>query len=123
MNKIFMLFGTIFGALSVAVGAFAAHGLKDFLEQSQRTHTFETAVKYQFYHTLALIMLAIVFDKLHIRWATWSGCGFISGIIIFSGSLYILCFTGARWWGAVTPIGGLLLIAAWALWAWALINS
>ena len=113
MHKFILLFSTISGALSVAIGAFGAHKLKDYLLAIQRTETFETAVRYQFYHTLALLMVGILYFQHQNKWMDWAAYGFAAGIIIFSGSLYILCSTNVGKWGAVTPIGGLALIAGW----------
>ncbi|MDB5256523.1 MAG: hypothetical protein JWM14_1218 [Chitinophagaceae bacterium] len=113
MHKFILLFSTVSGALSVAIGAFGAHKFKDYLLSVQRTETFETAVRYQFYHTLALLMVGIIYFQHQNKWMDWAAYGFAAGIIIFSGSLYILCATNIGKWGAVTPIGGLALIAGW----------
>ena len=104
----------IFGILSVGIGAFGAHGLKPMLLESGRLETFETAVKYQFYHTLALFGLGL----LALIRPNWKGIslsfwGFTSGILIFSGSLYVLCLVGITWMGAITPIGGVAFILGW----------
>jgi len=112
-SKLFALIGISLSALSVVVGAFGAHGLADLLTRTQRTDTFETAVKYQFYHALGIILIAILshlFQQAYIEKAAYL---MLIGIIIFSGSLYILCLTNVSKWGAVTPIGGLFLIVAW----------
>lgn len=104
----------IFGALAVAIGAFGAHGLKPMLEASGRLETFETAVKYHFYHSLALFGLGILalvrpeWKKLNLGY--W---GFSLGILIFSGSLYVLCLSGITWLGAITPLGGVAFILGW----------
>ena len=86
--------------------------------------TFETAVKYQFYHALALVLVGILMQQLAsnpaaLKYLNWSGYGFLIGVLIFSGSLYVLCFTGVTWLGAITPLGGLFMIAGWALLFWA----
>ena len=117
MTKAFLLIGSVTGALSVMIGAFGAHALKDLLTQTNRLDTFETAVKYQFYHALALILLGLLMVKETNKFYTYSGYGFIAGIIIFSGSLYILSLTGTTKWGAVTPFGGLALIIGWIIMA------
>ena len=117
MTKAFLLIGSVTGALSVMIGAFGAHALKDLLTQTNRLDTFETAVKYQFYHALALILLGLLMVKETNKFYTYSGYGFIAGIIIFSGSLYILSLTGTTKWGAVTPFGGLALIIGWIMMA------
>lgn len=113
MDKTFFLLASIFGGLAVALGAFGAHGLSGRLSAADLA-TFETAVRYQFYHALALIGVVVALG----RWpqtglAPWAGWLFVAGILIFSGSLYILVFTGVRWLGAITPIGGVAMIAGW----------
>jgi len=118
-----MIIGCLGGALSVMVGAFGAHALKATLEVTHRGDTFETAVKYQFYHSFALVLLGLVMQKTENQQFNIAGYLFIAGIFIFSGSLYILCLTGIRWLGAITPIGGLALIGGWLLMAWILFKS
>ncbi|GAB3660451.1 DUF423 domain-containing protein [Echinicola sediminis] len=104
------------GALTVAIGAFGAHGLAAVLEKFGRVETFETAVKYQFYHTLAIFMVGILqHNNLQSKKLNASIYAFLAGIIIFSGSLYILSTTGITWLGAITPIGGLAFILGWIL--------
>jgi|SRR5690606_6331877 len=115
MQKLFLLTGSLLGALSVIIGAFGAHALKGTLESTGRLDTFETAVKYQFYHVLALLLLGLLMSRFDHKLLNYAGYSFITGIFIFSGSLYILCLTNVGKWGAVTPIGGLFLIAGWLL--------
>lgn len=104
----------IFGALAVGIGAFGAHGLKPMLESTGRLDTFETAVKYHFYHTLALLALGIWTSvKPGLRKSALSFWGFSLGILIFSGSLYALCLSGITVLGAITPIGGVAFIIGW----------
>ena len=102
----------ILGALAVGIGAFGAHGLKEILTETGRAETFETAVKYHFYHSLA-IFLAIV--KPEWKKLTTAAILMAVGILIFSGSLYVLSLTGITWLGAITPLGGLAFIAGWIL--------
>jgi uncharacterized membrane protein YgdD (TMEM256/DUF423 family) len=124
MAKLFLIIGSLIGAVSVMIGAFGAHGLKPFLEKMGRLETFETAVKYQFYHAFALIFLGIIIQqKAESQHFGISGWLFVFGILIFSGSLYILCLTGIRWMGAITPFGGLALIAGWLFLAWGVLKS
>lgn len=92
-QKVVLLIASVSGALAVAIGAFGAHGLRSMLEAARRMDTFETGVKYQFYHTFALLALALLQPKLGSMAGT-AGWLFTSGIVIFSGSLYILCLTG-----------------------------
>jgi uncharacterized membrane protein YgdD (TMEM256/DUF423 family) len=123
MSKLFLLAGTLFGALSVMIGAFGAHALKSKLLANGRLDVFETAVKYQFYHSLALLALGILMlIKFESKLMDYAGYSFIAGILIFSGSLYILCLTNVGKWGAVTPFGGLFLIAGWLLMFTAILN-
>jgi len=113
MAKLFLIIGSILGGTGVMIGAFGAHALKNILENSGRMETFETAVKYQFYHALALILLGILISNQHHHYYQYSGYSFALGTLIFSGSLYILCMTGITKFGMITPIGGLLMIAGW----------
>jgi uncharacterized membrane protein YgdD (TMEM256/DUF423 family) len=114
--KLFLLAGSLSGALSVMIGAFGAHALKVRLTENGRMDVFETAVKYQFYHSLALLTLGIlILLKFESKLMDYAGYSFMAGILIFSGSLYILCLTNVGKWGAVTPIGGVFLITGWLL--------
>lgn len=98
----------------MAIGAFGAHGLRDMLTKSGRFDTFETAVRYQFYHVLALLVIGALWTaRPELRALGTTAWLWIGGIVVFSGSLYALCFTGITKLGAVAPIGGLLLIAGW----------
>lgn len=117
MQKIFIVAGSILGALGVITGAFGAHALKNLLEKYGRLDTYETAVKYHIYHAIALILTGIILNlkPTSVKSLEWAGYSFITGLIVFSGSLYILCLSGNTWWGRVTPVGGLFLIAGWAL--------
>ncbi len=123
MQKLFLLTGALTGALSVMIGAFGAHALKKLLVENGRLDVFETAVKYQFYHAFALLITGILLLKFQHKLFDYAGISFIAGIIIFSGSLYILCLTNIKWWGAITPIGGLCMIAGWLLLSIALVKS
>jgi uncharacterized membrane protein YgdD (TMEM256/DUF423 family) len=121
MNKFFLQSGTILGALGVMVGAFGAHAFKPMLEATGRLDTFETAVKYQFYHALALVLVGILVQNAGLvaaKWYGWAGYSFLTGTIIFSGALYTICFTGIKAFGAVAPIGGVALIVGWLLLFW-----
>ena len=113
--------GAIVGALSVALGAFGAHALKPMLLATDRLDTFETAVKYQFYHALALLFLGLLLPKIQAdgqRFLRWAGMAFLLGTIIFSGSLYAICFTGITVFGAVAPLGGSSFIVGWLFLFW-----
>ncbi len=115
MYKFFLQFAAISGAIAVSLGAFGAHALKEKLAESGLTGTYETAVSYHFYHTLALLAIGLIAMKFPSSMINWSGYAMIAGLVMFSGSLYLLCLSGMRWLGAITPIGGLALIAAWVL--------
>lgn len=102
------------GMLAVGIGAFGAHGLEPTLEANGRTETFETAVKYHFYHALAILALAIWLQIQPQLTFLKSVMGLlVLGILIFSGSLYVLSLTGINWLGAITPIGGVAFIVGW----------
>jgi uncharacterized membrane protein YgdD (TMEM256/DUF423 family) len=113
MHKLFLIISSISGILAVGFGAFGAHALKDKLQSEGTLDTFQTAVQYQFYHTLALLGIAFLLTKYQSQWLHYAGFSMTFGILIFSGSLYILCLTGMKWLGAITPIGGLLFILGW----------
>ena len=121
MERVFFTLASILGGLAVALGAFGAHALKTRLP-ANLLETFETGVRYHFYHALALglVVVAIqLWPKTNLP--VVAGWLFVVGIVIFSGSLYLLAFTGIRWLGAITPIGGVAFIAGWvclALAAW-----
>jgi uncharacterized membrane protein YgdD (TMEM256/DUF423 family) len=122
-QKIILLIATALGALSVAIGAFGAHALAPMLQATGRTDTFETAVKYQMYHTLALLAVGLLLFKVEhpaLQVAAW--CFFL-GILVFSGSLYTLCMTGITWLGAITPIGGTLMIVGWGALFYAILKA
>jgi uncharacterized membrane protein YgdD (TMEM256/DUF423 family) len=112
MTKAFILSATIFGALGVAAGAFGSHGLEDRLD-ARALDIWQTAVQYEMYHALALLGTAWVADQVSSTAVTVAGICFIVGTLIFSGTLYVLALTGIRWLGAITPIGGVSLIAGW----------
>lgn len=119
MHKNYLVAGAIFGALAVALGAFGAHGLESITSDEKVLHGFQTGVQYQMYHALALLSVAILFEKLPANWMKWAGICFITGIILFSGSLYLLTFfkiqesSAVKFVGPVTPLGGLLFISGW----------
>jgi uncharacterized membrane protein YgdD (TMEM256/DUF423 family) len=112
-NK-FLIIGAFLAFLAVAIGAFGAHGLKPFLSPQMFT-VFETGVRYHMYHSLGVLISGWA-------WVSWSNplfryaaLAFMLGILFFSGSLYVLSLTGVRWFGAITPIGGLLFLIGWVL--------
>ena len=113
MQKLILITGAGFAALSVMIGAFGSHALKGFLEANQRTDTFNTGVTYQFYHSLALLLIGALMFKIPHRFMHYAAWSHIAGIILFSGSLYMLCLTTNNKWGAITPLGGVLFIVGW----------
>lgn len=122
MHTFYLKTAVLLGALAVVSGAFGAHALKQLLSDKYLA-IFETAVRYQFYHVFALLAVGILFKEYPNNYILWSGRLFCFGILIFSGSLYLLTFLeamgqhGFKWLGAITPIGGLCLIAGWILMA------
>lgn len=110
----FIQISGILGALAVGIGAFGAHGLQPILEANGRVATFETAVQYHFYHALAMLGISIWYSIVpEKKVLKWTMVLFLLGILIFSGSLYILSLSGITWLGAITPIGGVAFIIAW----------
>jgi uncharacterized membrane protein YgdD (TMEM256/DUF423 family) len=118
MERLFFALGSLSGFLGVALGAFAAHALKGRVAPDLLV-VFETGVRYQMYHALALLAVAWACTRWPGRAVHASGWLFVAGTMIFSGSLYALSLSGARWLGAVTPLGGLALLAGWLCLAWA----
>ncbi|MCL4798543.1 MAG: DUF423 domain-containing protein [Burkholderiales bacterium] len=115
LAKLFILLGALAGALAVVLGAFGAHALRARLAPDL-LRAFETAVQYHFWHALGLVAIGIV--AIHLPASTalkWSGWLMLAGIVLFSGSLYVLALAGTRWLGAVTPLGGTAFIAGWLL--------
>jgi len=115
VENLFFALGSLSGGIAVALGAFGAHALADRLS-AKDLQTFETSVRYQFYHAFALLAVAYAIN----RWPNSNlpaiaGWLFVAGTVIFSGSLYTLVGTGLRWLGAITPIGGVAFIAGWIL--------
>jgi uncharacterized membrane protein YgdD (TMEM256/DUF423 family) len=114
MDRTFLLFGAVFGFLSVALGAFGAHGLRGRLS-AEMLAIFETGVRYGMYHTLALLVVSAAIGRLgDARLLVSAGWLFVAGIVLFSGSLYALALTGVTTLGAITPFGGLAFLAGWA---------
>jgi uncharacterized membrane protein YgdD (TMEM256/DUF423 family) len=116
--RTFWVLGSLFALLGVAAGAFGAHALRARLSANDLA-IFETGVRYQMYHALALLAVALLLSRAPHSGAATAGWLFTAGIAIFAGSLYVLVLTGNRWLGAVTPIGGVAFLAGWAVLAWA----
>jgi uncharacterized membrane protein YgdD (TMEM256/DUF423 family) len=123
MQNIFLVLASLNGFIAVALGAFAAHGLKNMLSP-ELLNTFQTGVQYQMYHALALLgvgLLALHYPNNPLL--KTSGYLFLLGIVLFSGSLYVLALSGIRWLGAITPLGGVAFLTAWALLAWSMFRA
>jgi len=122
MPNLFLALASINGFIAVALGAFAAHGLRSRLTP-ELLATFQTGVQYQMYHALALFgvgLLALQFPNTNL--IRIAGFLFVAGIILFSGSLYVLALSGIRWLGAITPFGGVAFLAAWGCLCWFAFN-
>jgi uncharacterized membrane protein YgdD (TMEM256/DUF423 family) len=121
--KLFLVLGCIAALLAVALGAFGAHGLKTRIAP-ELLSVYKTGVEYHFYHALGLILVGLTAWRLpesaHLKAAGWA---MLAGIVLFSGSLYLLALTGLGWLGAITPFGGLAFLAAWGLFATAVVKS
>ena len=132
MKNNFIFFGATLGALAVGIGAFGTHALKDWLISINQVETFQTASKYHFYHSLSLILIGIfmkldlnktIISKKYYKFLIWSGNLHLVGTLVFSGTLYLLCLTNIKWLGALTPVGGVLLIAGWMFLAFSFLKK
>lgn len=117
MDRVFFGLGALFAFLSVALGAFGAHSLKSTFAPGM-AEVYETGVRYQFFHALALFVVVFALSYWKSPLAVVAGWLFVAGIVLFSGSLYALSVGGLRWLGAVTPLGGLAFLAGWAVLGW-----
>ena|SRR5688572_6589346 len=117
MERVFFAIGALAAFVGVAAGAFGAHGLKSRLDVDMLA-VFETGVRYQMYHAFALLAVAWAATRWPGRAVAASGWCFVAGIVVFSGSLYVLSLAGIRWMGAITPLGGVAFLAGWLLLAW-----
>ncbi len=122
MERRFFALGAMLAMIGVAAGAFGAHALKSRLT-SDMLAVFEVGVRYQLVHALALLAVAWAITRWPGRAALYAGALFIAGIVLFSGSLYLLALTGERSLGAITPFGGVAFLAGWACLAWAASRS
>jgi len=112
-QKLILSIAALCGALAVGLGAFGAHALKAKLEAVDRLSTYQTAVQYHFFHTIVLLIIGLLMYKIQSNWLNYSAYMMIAGLLFFSGSLYALCFSGVKWLGAITPIGGVFFILGW----------
>ncbi len=128
MHKGFLVTGSALAGIAVILGAFGAHGLKK-LVPAETVSTFETGVRYQVYHAFALILVGILAEKFNLSWMTYAGYAFMTGILLFSGSLYVLTAlkatgtVGLSGIGIITPIGGLFFVTGWILMVMALLRT
>jgi uncharacterized membrane protein YgdD (TMEM256/DUF423 family) len=113
MVKIWFFLAAIFGFLSVALGAFGAHSLKNVLDEYGKS-IYEKAVLYQIFHSMAIFAVGVFQHLFKGITISPAGFGFLIGILLFSGSLYVLAISGVKWLGAITPIGGLAFLFGWA---------
>ncbi|EJN02718.1 DUF423 domain-containing protein [Herbaspirillum sp. YR522] len=117
-ERILVVVGAVNMFIAVCCGAFGAHGLKKMLSE-ELLAVWHTAVTYQVMHALGMIAVALLMPRFGGACLSWAGNLMLAGIVIFSGSLYLLALTGTRILGAITPIGGVAFLAAWVLVAWA----
>jgi len=128
MHKLFLSLGTLLAGLGVILGAFGAHGLKQ-LVGPETVNTYQTGVQYQMYHAFALIIVGILYERMPGNLLNWAGILFLTGIVLFSGSLYLLASlkamnkVGVSGIGIITPIGGVLFVIAWLLLVIAIIRK
>ncbi len=119
-DRLFLALGALFALLAVAIGAFGAHALSSRLTPD-RLAIYETAARYQMYHAFGLMVVGLVIAR-YGNIANAAGYAFVVGIVIFCGSLYALAFGSPRWFGAITPIGGLAFMIGWGLLAWGVLK-
>ena len=117
LSQRFLILGTVFAGSAVAAGAFGAHALKGILD-APRLQAFDTAIRYQMYHAFALCIVSWAIDRYPEQRLEKAGWLFTIGILLFSGSLYVVSLAGIRWMGVVTPIGGLAFLVGWILFGW-----
>jgi uncharacterized membrane protein YgdD (TMEM256/DUF423 family) len=122
LSKTFLILGIILGFFGVAFGAFGAHALKQKISADYLA-IFEVGVRYQMYHALLLMVIAFIYAYFPVGYVQAAGWLTFLGTLIFSGSLYILTLTGVSMWGAVTPIGGLMLLGGWLMLLFGILRS
>lgn len=123
MERQWLVLGGLLAGFGVALGAFGSHALKATLTANDRLDTYQTAVQYQLIHALALLAVGLLTAHLSSSQLGWAGGLFVLGIILFSGSLYLLAVFNIRWMGAITPLGGVAFLLGWACVVWAAWNG
>jgi uncharacterized membrane protein YgdD (TMEM256/DUF423 family) len=119
MDRFFFTAGAVAAFIGVALGAFGAHSLRDRLS-ADMLNIFEVGVRYQMYHALGLFAVSWAIARWPEKNFGAAGWAFIAGIVIFSGTLYLLSITGVRWLGAITPVGGIAFLIGWAILVWSM---
>tara|TARA_B110000495_G_C22865888_1_gene504887 strand:+ start:476 stop:844 length:369 start_codon:yes stop_codon:yes gene_type:complete len=122
MKRAILIIASILGFFSVLIGAMGAHYFSDYLVLVDRVNTFETAVRFQFYHTFFLFFLGFSYDFTNIKLLRYAFLVCVTGIILFSGSLYVLCLTNISFFGIITPFGGILLMFSWLIYLYSLMK-
>jgi uncharacterized membrane protein YgdD (TMEM256/DUF423 family) len=122
MDRIFLGIGATLGFTAVTLGAFASHVLKSRID-SEMLRVFEVGVQYHIYHSLAILLVAALAASNTSIKLTLAGWLFCFGIVVFSGSLYVLALTGVKWLGAITPLGGVAFLAGWLCLLWAALGT
>jgi uncharacterized membrane protein YgdD (TMEM256/DUF423 family) len=122
MDRLWLLLGAAYGFIAVALGAFGAHALKQKLS-AEMLAVWRTAVEYQFYHALALLLLGLLARQMPAVSFNVAGACFSAGVLLFSGSLYALALSDIRMLGAVTPLGGLLFLTGWIFLGWTIARA
>ena len=113
MRNLIFYIASFLGALSIILGAFGTHMFEDYLLQNNRLNTFEIAIRYQFYHVFFLLFIGLVYEMFNKKILKYAFFLVLTGILLFSGSLYLICFTNNTFLGIITPFGGLALIMSW----------
>jgi len=114
MQRQYIIVAALLGFLGVGLGAFGAHGLASILQANGREATFETATHYHLIHALALLVVALLSERYPERWLRWAGVAFIIGVVLFSGSLYVLAIFNLGFMGAIAPLGGVAMLVGWS---------
>jgi len=118
-----LISGSLLGLLGVALGAFGAHALKGMLLQNGRVDTYDLAVRYQFFHALALLIIGLLTEKFGVPTFRWASLLILGGVTIFSGSLYLFALTNVTTFVMITPLGGVLMLFGWGSLTYSLISK